>query len=247
MPVRPWCLHRWGCHEPSSAQKVLQDVRHVQRLRRSVYSGYDEDAMAPAVNWTLDHFSRHNLLDMQNDCLLTCVHGTTTLCLRDMSMLAFTAAELKVVQSLDHWGYADPWEHYSQNGPILNVASLLYFLLLLPEDALHYMDRASLVWFVDMVLYYKYEAMRVLQYISAFDQDASMLPEGMTLTTNCTVRIEQLQGPALAYFISDIQRWFAGWQHHKSSKWMRLSAQSCVRLNPNPNPNPNPNGLPCLL
>jgi hypothetical protein len=76
-----------------------------------------------------------------------------------MSMLVFTAAELKIVQSLRHWGYADHWEHYSQHGPILIVASLLYFLLLLPDDALHYMDRARLVWFVDMVLYYKYEAM----------------------------------------------------------------------------------------
>jgi hypothetical protein len=52
----------------------------------------------------------------------------------------------------------------------------------------------------------------------------------MTLTTNGTVRIERLQRPALAYFISDIQGWFAGWQHHKSSKWMRLCARSGVRL-----------------
>ena len=90
MPVRPLCLHRWGFHEPSSAQKVLHDVRRVQRpftffsdsdclpvvdrvilgpwLTQSVYSSYDANAVVPAVTWTLDHFSRHNLLDMQNDC-----------------------------------------------------------------------------------------------------------------------------------------------------------------------------------
>ena len=217
------CLCYWhlrGFQGPSSARKALRDVRRVHRPVAST---------DPTVTLTVDHFSRH-LLQLQNDCLLTCVHGTTTLCLRDLSMLAFTAAELKVVQSLDHWGHADHWEQYCQHGPILNVASLLYFLLLLPEDALHYMDRARLVWFVDMVLYYKYEAVRVLQYISAFDHDVSMLPESMNLATNYTVLIEQMQRPALAYFISDVQRWFSGWQHHKSSKWMLLVAQTCVRL-----------------
>ena len=122
MPVQSLCLRRWGFLEPSSAQHLLQDVRRVERpftffsdldchpmvarvilgpwLTQSVYSSYDANAVVPAVTCTLDHFSRHNLLDLQNDCLLTCVHGTTTLCLHDMSMLAFTAAELKVVQSL---------------------------------------------------------------------------------------------------------------------------------------------------
>ena len=216
---RRW-VRKPSVRTPSSARKVLQDVR---RVRRSVTSS------APTLTLTVDHFSRH-LLHLQNDCLLTCVHGTTTLCLRDLSMLAFTAAELKVVQSLDHWGRADHWEHYCQNGPILNVASLLYFLLLLPEDALHYMDRARLVWFVDMVLYYKYEAVRVLQYVSAFDQDVSMLPESMNPNTNYTIMIEQMQRPALAYFISDVQSWFSGWQHHKSSKWLLLVARTCVKL-----------------
>jgi hypothetical protein len=252
MPVQSLCLRRWGSHRPSSALKVLPDVRRMHCpftffsslsclsvvtretlspwSRQSVNASYDATTAARGLIWKLDHFSRHDILDLQNDCLLACVRGTTTLCLHDMSMLAFTAAELKIVQSLRHWGYADHWEHYSHHGPILNVASLLYFLLLLPDDALRYMDRARLAWFVDMVLYYKYEAMRVLRYTFAFDHDASMLPEGMTLATNYTVRIEQLQRPALAYLICDIQKWFAGWQHRRSSKWMRMCAKACVRL-----------------
>ena len=106
-----------------------------------------------------------------------------------MSMLAFTASELKIVQSLEHWGVADHWEHYSQHGPILNVASLLYFLLLLPLDSLCHLDRARLVWFVDMVLYYKYEAVRVLRNMATFDlvDDVSMLPAGTAMETNYTI------------------------------------------------------------
>ena len=126
LTVQFLCLHRWNSQGHPSAIQVPQDVRHVHT------SG-------------VDHFSRHNMLDLQNDCLLTCVRCTTTLCLGDMSMLAFTASELRIVQSLEQWAVADHWEHYSQHGPILNVASLLYFLLLLPLDSLCHLDRARLV------------------------------------------------------------------------------------------------------
>ena len=111
-----------------------------------------------------------------------------------MGMLAFTASELKTTQSLDHWGFDDHQRHYSQHGPILNVASLLYFLLLLPVNALRYLDRASLVWFVDMVLFYKHEALKVL------DNMARGLPqEEHALQTSYTFRRERLQRPALSY------------------------------------------------
>ena len=72
-------------------------------------------------------------------------------------MLAFTASELRVVQSPEHCGLADQWRQYCRHGPILNVASMLYFLLLLPLDALCYSHRANLIWFVDMVLYHNHE------------------------------------------------------------------------------------------
>ena len=57
------------------------------------------------------HFSRHEILDLQNECLLTCVHGAMTLCLSDMSILAVTAAELKIVQSHEHWRLIDHRDH----------------------------------------------------------------------------------------------------------------------------------------
>ena len=138
------------CIQPASALLVLQHVRRVHDSGTHAVHG-------PATSRTLTvrHFSRHKLLDLQDDCLSACVHSTRTLCLDEMGMLAFTAAELKIVQTLEHWGFNDHWDHYSQHGPILNVASLLYFLLLLPFDALSNVDRARLVWFVDMVLYYR--------------------------------------------------------------------------------------------
>jgi len=151
-----------------------------------------------------------------------------------MGMLAFTAAELKIVQTLEHWGFNDHWDHYSQHGPILNVASLLYFLLLLPFDALSNVDRARLVWFVDMVPYYKYEAVRVLRNRATFTpmhEDYLMLGEAQQLQeTNCTIRIERLQRPALRLLIQDVKAWFTGWQRLRSMKWVHISAAVCVRL-----------------
>ena len=93
------------------------------------------------------------------------------------------------------------------------MASLLYFLLLLPLDSLCHLDRARLVWFVDMVLYYKYEACQVLRNMATFDlvNNGFMLPADTAMETNYTVRIEQLQRPALALLIRDVQTWFAGW------------------------------------
>ena len=125
-----------------------------------------EKLAAEHSGFLLEHFSRHSFLDLQNDCLLTCVNGTSTPCLSEMSMLAFTASGLRVVQSLEHCGLADQWRHCCRHGPIINVASLLYFFLLLSLDTLCYSHRANLVWFADMVLYHEYESVRVLRNIS---------------------------------------------------------------------------------
>ena len=178
----------------------------------------------------LEHFSRHSFLDLQDDCLLTCVSGTSTLCLSDMGMLAFTASELRVVQSLEHCGPADQWRHYCRHGPILNVASLLYFLLLLPLDALCYSHRASLVWFVDMVLYHKFESVRVLRGIASVD-DMSV-PDGAqhVLDSSYMIQVERLQRPALALLIRDVQMWFPEWQQLQSARWILMCASACVRL-----------------
>ena len=119
------------------------------------------------------------------------------------------------------------------HGPIINMASLLYFLLLLPLDSLCHLDRARLVWFVDMVLYYKYEAIRVLRNMATFDlvDDVFVPPAGTAMETNSTIRIEQLQRPALALLMRDVPTWFAGGQHLRSAEWILMCATTCVRLN----------------
>ena len=83
-----------------------------------------------------------------------------------------------------------------------------------------------------MVLYYKYVACRVLRNMATFDlvDNAFMLPADTAMETNYTVRIEQLQRPVLALLIRDVQSCFSGWQHLRSSEWIRMCATTRVRL-----------------
>ena len=81
-----------------------------------------QELAADHRGFLLEHFSLHNFLELEDDCLRACVGGTSTLCLNDMGMLAFTASELRVVQSLRHCGPADQWRRYCRHGPILNEA-----------------------------------------------------------------------------------------------------------------------------
>ena len=180
--------------------------------------------------WILDHFSRHSIFDLQNDCLQTCVGGTSDLCLGELSLLASTAPKLRAMQSREHCGPADHWAHYRQHGPVLNVASLLYFLLLLPLDALCPSHRASLVWFVDMVLHHKCESVQALRWLhyapGVFVLDgAQHVPH-----SNYLSRVSRMHMPALALLIRDLQEWFPEWRRRHSKKWIFMCASSCARL-----------------
>ena len=183
--------------------------------------------------WVLGHFSRHSIFDLQNDCLQTCVGGTSDLCLGELSLLAFTASELRAMQSREHCGPADHWAHYRQHGPVLNVASLLYFLLLLPLDALCPSHRASLVWFVDMVLHHKCESVQALSSIALGSASTGVFVlDGAQHVPhpNYMGRVSRMQRPALALLIRDLQEWFPEWRRRHSKKWIFMCASSCVRL-----------------
>ena len=113
---------------------------------------------------------------------------------------------------------------------ILNVASLLYLLLLLPLDALCYSHRANLVWFVDMVLYHKYESVQVLRNI-ALVNDVFVLEDAQHVhDSNYMIRIERFQRPAPALLMRDVQKLFPEWQRLQSAKWILMCASACVRL-----------------
>ena len=110
------------------------------------------------------------------------------------------------------------------------MASLLYFLLLLPLDALCYSHRASLVWFVDMVLYHKFESVRVLRGIASVGDMSVTDGTQHVLDSSYMIRVERLQRPALALLIRDVQLWFPEWQQLQSVRWILMCASACVRL-----------------
>jgi hypothetical protein len=70
----------------------------------------------------------------------------------ECSMLTFTAAELQLSSCGPHASL------FASAGPIRNSSSLLYFMLLLPADAMACSSRARIVWFIDMVLAIKSQA-----------------------------------------------------------------------------------------
>ena len=98
-------------------------------------------------------FAVSPLLGLEDDLLMLALGDLPiTQAWDECSMLTFTAAELQ----LSSCGLRALL--FASAGPVRNSSSLLYFMLLLPADAMASSSCARIVWFIDMVLAIKSQA-----------------------------------------------------------------------------------------